>query len=149
MSAAQRNKGAAGERELFRLLARDLGVDIKRNLSQTRGGGADSLDLPHIAIEVKRQERLALTAWWRQTVEQAGMRVPILFYRASRQPWRAVVPLRWIDGDVFSNGETAIVDYDTALVFIRATVAGLGSFLDFPLAGNRDRDLALGSSGRT
>jgi Holliday junction resolvase len=93
MSAMQRRKGAAGERELLRLLGDELGVLLSRNLTQTREGGADCIELKGFAIEVKRQERLSRPAWWRQACEQAdrlGVE-PMVFYRRSRESWRALV----------------------------------------------------------
>jgi Holliday junction resolvase len=103
MGAMQRRKGQSGERELFGLLRDELGVIVERNLSQTRNGGADSLSLPGLAIEVKRQEIDWSEAWWTQAVEQAGRtRVPVVAHRRSRQPWRFVLPLPWvIDRDAF------------------------------------------------
>ena len=62
MSASQRNKGSRGERELFALLTEQLGVTVTRNLSQTRAGGADALDVPGWSIECKRQESLSLAS---------------------------------------------------------------------------------------
>lgn len=88
-----RRKGAAAERELLRLLGDELGVVLQRNITQTRGGGADCLELSGFAVEIKRQERLSRPAWWRQAVEQAervGLE-PIVFYRRSREPWAALV----------------------------------------------------------
>ena len=88
-----RNKGARGERELFGLLTAELGFIVERNLSQTRGGGADCITIPGWSIEVKRCETLAIPSWWRQTVKQAlaENNKPILFYRKSHMPWAAVV----------------------------------------------------------
>lgn len=93
-----RNKGAVAERELLKLLGDELGCLLQRNLTQTRGGGADCLQLHGFAIEVKRQERLARPSWWAQAVEQADKAggEPIVFYRRSREPWRALV--KTIDG---------------------------------------------------
>ena len=104
MSAAQRNKGSRGERELFALLTEQLGVTVTRNLSQTRGGGADSLNVEGWAIEVKRQEALSIASWWTQTQRQAEQtgRKPALFYRQSRKPWRAVLDLHHIAPGVFT-----------------------------------------------
>jgi Holliday junction resolvase len=100
----QRNKGASAERELFGMLRDELGLVVERNLSQTRGGGADCLSLPGIAIEVKRQETEWREAWWTQATEQAGRtRIPVVAHRRSRQPWRFVVPLTWVTGtDAFT-----------------------------------------------
>jgi hypothetical protein len=121
VSAAQRNKGARGERELFAMLTLDLGVVVKRNLSQTRGGGADGIDVPGFAIEVKRQERLALPGWWAQAVDQAGDKIAVLFYRQSRHPWRAVIDLYDLDPDTFTDRhlESAVITYEAAVQFIR------------------------------
>ena len=92
----QRRKGASAERELFGILRDELGLIVERNLQQTRAGGADCLSIDGLAIEVKRQEKAFSEAWWRQAVEQAGSRVPVLAYRQSRQPWRFVLPLTWV-----------------------------------------------------
>ncbi len=51
--------------------------------------------MPGFSVEVKRCEKENLSAWWRQAVEQAGDKMPVLFYRASRRPWGAVVPIRF------------------------------------------------------
>jgi Holliday junction resolvase len=98
MSAASRNKGAAAERELLKLLGEELGHVLQRNITQTRGGGADCLEVKGFAIEVKRQEKLSRPAWWRQACEQAD-RVncePMLFYRRNRESWQAWI--HTIDG---------------------------------------------------
>ena len=93
MSEASRRKGAAAERELCQLLSDELGVSIRRNVDQARSGGADCLELPGFAIEVKRHEKLSRPTWWAQAVRQAerARAEPILFYRRSREPWRAML----------------------------------------------------------
>lgn len=50
-------------------------------------------NVPGVHFEAKRQERLALSRWLRQTETDAppGV-VPVLAYRQSRQPWRVVIP---------------------------------------------------------
>jgi Holliday junction resolvase len=93
MSAAQRTKGAAAKRELCRLLADELGFVVRRNVDQARAGGADCLQVQGFAIECKRHEKLSRPAWWAQACrqgEKAGAE-PLLFYRCSREPWRALV----------------------------------------------------------
>ena len=104
MSAMQRNKGSRGERELFALLSDELGIVITRNLQQTRSGGADGLDVPGWAIEVKRQESLSIPSWWVQAARQADdlRRRPVLFYRQSRRPWKAVMDLHHVAPDIFT-----------------------------------------------
>jgi len=93
MSRMSRTKGAAGERELCRLLTGELGIEVRRNIAQARSGGADCLELPGFAIECKRTERMARPTWWAQAVEQGGkvQAEPIVFYRRSREPWQALV----------------------------------------------------------
>ena len=96
-----RAKGASAEREVFKILSAGLGFQVERNLEQTRAGGADTT-INRWAIEVKRQEVTLLNAWWQQAVEQAQRlnksprasgyaTVPMLIYRRSRMPWRAIV----------------------------------------------------------
>jgi len=87
-----RTKGAAAERELFKIISTSIGIPVERNLIQTREGGADT-SVGEWAIEVKRQEVLSITAWWAQAVEQS-LRVnqkPMLIYRRSRQPWKVII----------------------------------------------------------
>ena len=103
MSASQRRKGAAAEREVLRLLGEELGILLQRNIQQTRDGGADCLCVKGFAIEVKRQEALSRPAWWRQACEQASMvqAEPMLLYRRSREPWTAWIHTRdgmWREG---------------------------------------------------
>ena len=93
MSAMQRRKGQTGEREFFGLLSEQLGTCVRRNVDQARNGGADGIEVPGWAIEVKRQESGFQAAWWTQAIEQADKAdaSPALAYRASRQPWRVRV----------------------------------------------------------
>jgi hypothetical protein len=119
MSASQRRKGQAGERELFRLLSDELGFVVRRNVDQARVGGADCIELPGFAPEVKRHERLALPAWWRQAVRQgqAMQAEPIVFFRQSRQPWQAM--LRALDGGY------RVVSWEAAVLHVREKLARL------------------------
>lgn len=119
MSLSQRRKGATGERELFKLLSDELGFVVQRTLDQTRTGGADCIEVPGFAVEVKRQERLSRPAWWRQAVRQGNKlgAEPIVFYRRSREPWRSLV--RTVDGgyDDFA--------FEKAVMHIREKLARL------------------------
>jgi Holliday junction resolvase len=95
MSIPARRKGRTAEQELVRELRDLLGEGIARNLDQARDGGCDILGISGWSAECKRQERLELPAWWAQTLqqaEQAGGK-PVLLYRQSRRPWRAVLAL--------------------------------------------------------
>jgi Holliday junction resolvase len=118
MGASQRRKGAAGERELCKMLSDELGIVVKRNVDQARDGGADCLELPGFAIECKRREMLSRPAWWKQAVEQghkAGGE-PIVWYRQSRQPWRALIV------DLYGYKD---VSQEQALDYIRDKLARL------------------------
>jgi len=96
MSKMSRNKGANGEREILKWFKTHFpGLpDLERNLEQSRGGGADCLTLPGIALEVKRQENLLVRAWWEQAVRQAliAERMPVLAYRQNRLRWKFCLP---------------------------------------------------------
>lgn len=88
MARAQREKGKRGERE-----ARD--VLRAHGFAADRDGRLDD-DLRHDVdgyhFEVKRRETLALPAWMRQAIDDAGnFRKPVVLYRRSREPWYAVL----------------------------------------------------------
>lgn len=93
--ATSRRKGAGAERELFGLLNTELGHEwFKRNLLQTRQGGCDDQNAEVFALEVKRQENVALHKWLEQTLAQAKPgQVPVLAYRRNKEPWRLLVVL--------------------------------------------------------
>jgi hypothetical protein len=101
---SSRNKGARGEREFIAILQQVVDgvfgsgkVTLKRNLFQTREGGADVAGFPDwldvYAVEVKRQETLQLRQWWRQTVSQCtrGLQYGILAYRRNGEDWSILV----------------------------------------------------------
>jgi hypothetical protein len=91
MGKSQRVKGATGEREVLGLLSERLGQKFERNITQSRCGGADCIDMGRIRLEVKRQERLLVKDWWEQAQKQAKDGVPVLAYRQSRKPWTFVL----------------------------------------------------------
>jgi hypothetical protein len=94
-----RAKGANGEREFCRLIFEHLGVELVRNLDQSRAGGHDlkstgtdpvSTALDAFAIEVKRYAAITpamLAGFWQQAERQAhrAARVPALAYREDRR----------------------------------------------------------------
>lgn len=110
--AARRQKGAEAEREFLKALG--VPERLNRNLEQTRGGGADCVQLPGVALEIKRQEQLRLAQWWEQAQEQATAlnAIPVLAYRQNRQPWAIVVPIAWLSGDEMwhETGDTATIN---------------------------------------
>jgi len=117
MGKAQRDKGARGERELFEKLSEELGFIVRRNVDQARSGGADGMDIPGFAVECKRCERLARPSWWRQALAQAEIvkREPILFYRRSHEPWRAMLHRH--------GGDPVDVPFEKAIEHIREKIA--------------------------
>jgi hypothetical protein len=93
MSARERRKGQVAEREACKLLSDELGIEVTRHVDQARQGGADVLTIPGYAVEIKRRESLSRPAWWAQAVRQ-GIRheaEPLVLYRQSRKPWRALI----------------------------------------------------------
>ena len=114
MGKMQRNKGAAGEREVAKILNDELGIELVRNLEQTRNGGHDLIGLDGWAIEIKRQEQLSINTWWKQTTDQAeraGAK-PALFYRQSRKPWTVVVDANDISQDSFPVNRRHTIQMD-------------------------------------
>jgi len=95
MSAMQRNKGKAGEREAAELVRELTGWDVRRRVRQ-HVGDSDLQGVPGWAVEVKRHQTAQageVARWWAQAVTQAGDLLPVLLYRADRAEWRAVWPL--------------------------------------------------------
>ena len=77
---------------MCKLLSDALGYPVQRTLNQCRNGGADCLDVPGYAIEVKRAERFR-SEWIEQAERQARElgRMPVLAWRTNRKPWRVMV----------------------------------------------------------
>jgi len=94
MSKSQRNKGASGERDVCNLIKEHLGVDVKRNLNQTREGGAD-IKMPPFSIEVKRRARIGnIYDWMVQSQKSCSDgEKPIVICRADRRDWLVVMPI--------------------------------------------------------
>lgn len=95
MKINSRTKGQEGEREFCKWLEINMGLKgITRNLDQVREGGADILQVPGLAIEVKRQECINKKCWWEQAVKQAlhTHRMPVVAYRQNRKKWKFCLP---------------------------------------------------------
>ena len=97
MSAMQRDKSASGEREIAGLVRNLTGWDVRRRVRQ-HDGDSDLEGVPGWSVEVKRHRcasRGDVAGWWRQTIAQAerAPALPVLFFRADRDTWRAVWPL--------------------------------------------------------
>lgn len=94
MGKSQRTKGAAGEREVCHLIRDILGVDAKRNLSQTREGGCDIAIGPY-HVEVKRRAKIGqVYDWMKQAEDSCQHRErPVVFCRADNKKWLVVLPV--------------------------------------------------------
>lgn len=118
-----RAKGANGEKEVLRILEDQLGLKLVRNKQQSARGGRDICeDVDRMqgpigfSIEVKRCEREELSKWWKQTVDQARAvsRIPVLFFRASRQPWRIAACPSDVNEETWPKPETVWPEIDGA-----------------------------------
>lgn len=131
---SNRARGAAAERELMALLSEHLGITIRRELRQTRDGGADSDGLPGWAVECKHVKALARPTWWRQACAAAGAdRHPLLMYRQPRprgaplhESWIAVVPTELLPnpvGHISSDPRPgSVTSFLTAISIIKGTL---------------------------
>jgi hypothetical protein len=73
---------------------------LQRNVEQVRGGGFDIVGLDWLALEIKRQEKAQLPAWWSQTLRQTRPgQVPVLMWRQNRSPWAFRIRVRCLCGD--------------------------------------------------
>ena len=90
MSRRERDKGRKAEAEVRAIYA-EHGFTV-RGLE----GAGDHLAIGHgwtVHSEVKRQETLRLPLWTRQLLAEAPAgTLPVLAYRRSHEPWRALVP---------------------------------------------------------
>jgi len=90
-----RRKGANGEREFCRWIAKLLDLDKipERNLEQVRHGGADVLGIGNFVFEVKRCEKLQLRKWWIQ-VKNAMIdpnTIPVVVFRKNNDRWAILI----------------------------------------------------------
>ena len=94
-----RQKGAAAEREVAKLLFDELGLSFKRDLEQYRAADHGDLicDEPFpFVIEVKRYKTgcAPQPAWWDQVcaaAKSAGL-LPMLVYKYNHQQWKWRMP---------------------------------------------------------
>lgn len=95
MGKAQRNKGAAAEREVAAIINDRLGTDLRRTpLSGGMTWKGDIRGWDRMHVEVKRQERLSIPAWVKQAEDDCPEGdIPLVVFRQSREPWRVVIRL--------------------------------------------------------
>ena len=99
MAVNSRTKGATGEREAAKWLAKIFSLQEPpiRNLDQTRDGGRDLIGLKPFAIEVKRCQELKRRAWWTQAQASTGVdEITVVMFRRNREKWRFLIPAKLI-----------------------------------------------------
>lgn len=107
---ASRRKGQVGEMQLAAELSALLGIEIKRRV-RNHQSDSDIVGLDGWSAECKVCAAPALSAWWKQTVEQSSKEsgLPVLFYRLPRRPFKAVLPIcLLIGGEVHADVEQTI-----------------------------------------
>lgn len=93
-----RKKGADGELEFCNKYQPFFPNTLKRNLNQTREGGADVEGCHPFVIEIKRVQDTGMgnkNSWWRQVkaaVTDPEVEIPIVAYRPNRSAWRMLIP---------------------------------------------------------
>ena len=94
MPINSRNKGAAGERELAKIL-KQYGYDTRRGQQYCGANGdADVVGLPHIHIECKRVEKLNLYDAMSQAISDAKAdEMPAVFHRKNNCKWLVTMQL--------------------------------------------------------
>ena len=99
MSINSRTKGAAGERELAKVL-RGHGYNCRRGQQYSGANGdADVLGLPGIHIECKRVERLNIYDAIEQSKRDArDGEKPVVMHRKNHCEWLVTMPIdEWIE----------------------------------------------------
>lgn len=93
---ASRNKGAAAEREVSKIL-NEAGIFSHRGYVQFRQSDIVGVDGVH--IEVKRQESLNLRAAMEQSEAAAeDGEIPVVIHRKDREKWRVTMNLEdWME----------------------------------------------------
>lgn len=92
MSKMQRRKGEKAEAEVCKLAQAHgfTGLRTRSGGGQVRG---DIAGIPGVALEVKRQERESVRAWFDQAAENCGQDTPIVAHRKNHGPWLATLEL--------------------------------------------------------
>jgi Holliday junction resolvase len=113
MPINSRNKGAAGERELAKIL-KQYGYETRRGQQYCGSNGdADVVGLPYIHIECKRVEKLNLYDAMSQAISDARAdEIPAVFHRKNRCEWLVTMKLEdfmkiypeWEAGKEENNG---------------------------------------------
>ena len=98
MAVNSRNKGAAGERELAKIL-REYGYDCRRGQQYSGANGdADVTGLNGIHIECKRVQKLNIYDAVNQAKSDTKGDIPAVFHRKNNCKWLVTMELdKWIE----------------------------------------------------
>ena len=125
-----RQKGAAFERELAKMVYEELGITVKRDLEQYRAADhGDLIGLDGWCIEAKRYAKNQggnfKPEWWRQvtTAANANGTQPVLIYKYDRQPVKCVVFLSSINADYAGKDNVATISFPTWCMLVREGLA--------------------------
>jgi hypothetical protein len=89
-----RTKGKAAESEFVNRFQMFFPMEIKRNLLQTREGGADISGCHPFCIEVKRCEKIERPKWWKQVLAAtAPDEISIVAFRVNKGKWTFLLPV--------------------------------------------------------
>lgn len=92
MSKMQREKGANAEREVVHIL-NEYGFPARRGQVFNHEPDIVCPSLP-FHFEVKRQERLDINDWWRQSASACDDdEMPTVIFRRSREDWKILMSL--------------------------------------------------------
>ncbi len=89
-----RTKGADGELEFCNRFQPFFIDPLKRNLLQSREGGADITGCDPWVIEVKRCQQIELNKWWKQVSAAVTeeWHIPTVAYRQNFGQWTFLLP---------------------------------------------------------
>jgi len=93
MPINSRQKGAQGEREWAKWLRVNLNVKDARRGCQHAGGvdSPDVIGLPGTHAEVKRAQKLNLSAAMSQSIRDAQFNLPYVAHRKNGEPWMITI----------------------------------------------------------
>jgi len=90
---SSQSKGRRAEQEVSRLLQAQ-GFAVRPGASLGFGKEPDIVGLVGVHPEIKRHEKLEISAWMKQATADAarfGDGLPVVIFRCNRTPWRAVM----------------------------------------------------------
>ena len=103
MSRLSRSKGAQFERAICKIIFEELGLNVRRNLSQYQESDLGDIELEPFLIECKRYAsgNWFQKPWWEQTKTAAAKQnmIPVLIWKYDRQPIRVTVPMYMINSE--------------------------------------------------